>query len=79
MRRAVDILLGTRLIACLLQRTIDKAVLGIHDGRLRVAGRLLQHTGSSMVAHGQQLLAVFGTVLVGQVLSHVLRDVGVVL
>ena len=32
-----------------------------------------------MVAHGQQLFAVMGSVLVGQVLAHVLGDVGVVL
>ena len=48
----IGVFFRARLVAGFFKGTVDKAVLGIHDGRLGVAVGLFQHTGGSMVAHG---------------------------
>ena len=78
-RIAVDVLFRTRPVAGLGQRTVDKAILGIHDGRLRVATGFFQHTVGGVIAHSQQLFAILRTVLISKMLTHVLRDIGVIL
>ena len=76
---AIGVFLRACLVSGLLQRTVDEAVLGVHDGRLRVAARLLLHAGIGHVAGQQQLLALGRLVLLGHVLAHVLQHMTVVL
>ena len=53
--RLVRVLLVARGEARLFQRTVDEAVLGIHDGRLAVAARLLFHACGGGVAVPEDL------------------------
>ncbi len=79
MRHPIGVLLRACLEVRLLQRTVDEAVLRVHDGRLRVVARLLLHAGRGLVAGIHQLVEVIHAVLASHVLAQVVEHLGVVL
>ena len=79
MGHAIGIFLRTRLVAGLLQGTVDEAVFGIHDGRLRVVARLLLDTGRSTVASRRQVAEHLHALFAGHVLAQIVEHLTVVL
>ena len=77
--RLVGVFLRASLELRLLQRTVDEAVLAIHDGRFRVGVRFLHHTGRGLVAGVGQLVEVVQALLAGHVLPQVVEHLAVVL
>ena len=71
MGRLIGILLGARLELGFLQCTMNKAILGIHDGSLRVVARLFLHTCRSLVAFVGQRLEVLHTLLALHMLTQI--------
>ena len=63
----------------LLQGTVDEAVLGVHDGRLRVFASLLFHAGGGHVANVGQVVEVAHALLPGKVAPQIVEHVAVVL
>ena len=79
MRRTIGVLLRACLVARLRQRTVDEAVLGIHDGRFRVVARFLLHTCRSLVAGVRQIVEILHALLSGHVLAQIVEHLTVVL
>ena len=76
---SVGVLLRTRPEAGFRQRTIDKTVLRVHDGRLRVIARFLLHTYGGTVAGSRQVLEVLHTLFASHVLAQIVQHLTVVL
>ena len=55
---AISVLLRAGAEFGFSQRSMNKAVLSIHDGRLGIHSRLFKHTRTGIIAHSHQLLAV---------------------
>ena len=58
MRGAVSVVVVAHLIVGLLERAVDEAVFGIHDGGFGVDVGLLLHTAGSLVAVAEYLFGV---------------------
>ena len=76
---AIGILFGACLVAGFRQSTIDKAVFGVHDGRLGVVARFFLHTGRGLVAGVRQVVEVLHALLTGHVLTQIVEHLTVVL
>ena len=75
----IRILFRARLESRLLQRTVDEAVFGIHDGGLRVVTRLLHHASRGLVAGMSQVVEVLHALFTGHVLAQVVEHLTVML
>ena len=54
----IDVFLRTRIVACLLQGTVNETIFRIHDGGFAVLVEMLMYVFGGLVAQVQNLLAV---------------------
>ena len=75
----IGVFFGARLVFSFFQRTMNKAVLGVHDSRLGIVARFFFYTGRSLVARMGELVEVLHALFASHVMTQIIEHLTIVL